>query len=61
MFALVKDDKIEKIFTRPVGIMIDKINIQKKFLPYGLMKKEKILVSMKLLLILQIKKMNHTI
>ena len=23
MFALVKDDKIEKIFTRPVGIMID--------------------------------------
>ena len=23
MFALVKDDKIEKIFTRPVGFMID--------------------------------------
>ena len=23
MFALVKDNKIEKIFTRPVGIMID--------------------------------------
>jgi len=23
MFALVKDDKIERIFTRPVGIMID--------------------------------------